>query len=493
MLEAKSVTKTYGSTIANDDLSVLIRPGEILGVLGENGAGKSTFLSILAGKIQPDNGELLVDGTPSEFGAPGDALRAGVSIVFQHFSLIPTFTVREQLRLAGWRSKHLPELLRRRFTGHELIGEMSLGGRQMVEIARALASNPRILLLDEPTSILTTAETEQLFELVRDLRQGGTSVVIVTHKLHEAMNLCDRVVVLRQGRAVGEMERTGGHWPEEANSRLLRLMFGPEIELPEATVDVPAARAEAPPRPLFGVRAMGTTASPGRRALYGISLDVNENEICAIVGVDDQGQRELAELCAGYVAAPGTVALRGRGLPLGNRREFLRAGIAYLTGDRIGEGTVPGFSVEDNLVLKRQRDRPFSRHGLLRRRAIRREGREQISRWHIEPPNGAVPIGVLSGGNIQKVILARELAMASSLLIANNPAHGLDANTQHLVWRVIRRFAEGAGVLLFTSDIDEAITQADRIGVMYAGRLSPLLPVTSETRSQVERMMVSGW
>lgn len=504
VLEARCITKTYGSTAANDCLSFSVHPGEILGVLGENGAGKSTLLSILAGVTRPDGGQLFVNGVPTAFRAPADALRAGISIVFQHFSLVPTFTVREQMRLSGWKARQLPELLATRFSGDELISEISLGGRQLVEIARALVSRPRILLLDEPTSILTAAETEQLFLLMRELSGEGTSVLFVTHKLHEAMDVCDRIMVLRKGEAVGTIERSPSGWSSGAETDLLGMMFGAshgssgDISM----ISDHAARSTSHPREqrepsqgtLFCVRDVVTSARPGRQGLRKISFDVRGGEISAIVGIDGQGQRELAEVCAGYAPADGTAALDGRVLPFGHARDFRRAGIAYLTDDRIGEGAVPGFSIESNLVMKRQRDRPFSRYGLLRRGVIRDQAREHISQWRIEPSNPLASIGTLSGGNLQKVLLARELSIASSLLIANKPSQGLDSRTQSLVWSVIGQFAADQGsVLLFTTDIDEAFAHADRVAVIYEGAVSTLLPVGTQVRSHLERMMVAGW
>ncbi len=504
MLEAKCITKTYGPTAANDCLTLSIRRGEIVGVLGENGAGKSTLLSILAGAIQPDSGQLLINGKPTVFGAPGEALRNGVSIVFQHFALIPTFTVREQMHLAGWSSRELPDLLRSRFSGNEPISDISLGNQQLIEIAKALASHPSVLLLDEPTSILTSAETQQLFVLLRTLKEQGMSVVFVTHKLHEAMEVCDRIVVLRKGKDVGELEQSRSGWSSETDTGLLKLMFGrdeddtddaaQELNTPEPLIagsrDLPKRETGA----LFCVQEVSTRACPGRRALHQVSLDVGEREICAIVGVGGQGQRELAEVCAGYAPAHGTLSLQGRALTIGNAGAFRRAGIAYLTDDRMGEGTVPGFTLEENLILKRQREWPFSRRGRLRPGRVRDRAREEVSRWRIEPTSPQAPIGTLSGGNIQKVLLARELSIASSLLIANNPSQGLDTRTRTQVWSAIKEFAEGqGGVLLFTTDIDEALERADRVGVMYEGAVSPLMPVGDGTRSDLERMMVAGW
>lgn len=503
MIETRCISKTFGTTIANDCLSLTIRRGEILGVLGENGAGKSTLLSILAGRIQPDSGDVLINGKPVTFGSPRDALRAGISVAYQHFSLVPTLTVREQLRLAGWAKVSLPDLLRSRFDGSEQISGLSLGERQLVEIAKALVPSPRVLLLDEPTSILTADETRRLFEMLEGLRRRGTSVVMVTHKLGEAMEICDRIVVLRRGTAVDSVERAGGGWEDGTEARLLGWMFDREaVAMPLAPPAGPAGTDDPRPgtgavdgrRTLFRLQSVSTTSRPGRHALHEVSLEVREGEICAIVGVDGQGQRELADVCAGYTIADGTVTLRDRPLRAGNQREFSHAGIAYLTDDRMDVGTIAGSSIEDNLVLKRQREWPFSRHGLLRRRAIRAYARQEIDRWQIEPPDPGARVETLSGGNIQKVLLARELAIASSLLVANNPSRGLDLWTSDLVWQAVKRFVgTGGGVLLLTSDLDEALRHAHRVGVIYDGRVSSLVPVTDDVRFVLERMMVSGW
>jgi ABC-type uncharacterized transport system ATPase subunit len=374
----------------------------------------------------------------------------------------------------------------------------------LIEIARALVSGPRVLLLDEPTSILTSSETQQLFLLLRGLSERGISVVFVTHKLHEAMHVCDRIVVLRKGRTVGEKRRSRSGWPSGTETGLLRLMFGPsgspddevalELGVPESVIPQSPELAKPDTNLLFCVRDVAAPAHPGRRALHQVSIDVAEHEICAIVGVDGQGQRELAEVCAGYAPADGTVSLRGRALPIGDAESFRRAGIAYLTDDRMGEGTVPGFTLAENLIMKRQHDWPFSRHGRLRPGEVRDQAAEEVSRWHIEPPNPQAPIGTLSGGNIQKVLLARELSIASSLLIVNNPSQGLDTRTRTQVWSAIKEFATNQGsVLLFTADIDEAFARADRVGVMYEGVVSTLLPVAYGIRSDLERMMVAGW
>jgi simple sugar transport system ATP-binding protein len=497
VFEAVHITKQYGTVLANDDLTLTVNPAEILGVLGENGAGKSTLLSILAGMIQPDLGQLRIDGTLVTFGSPRDAIQAGISLVYQHFSLIPTFTIREQLRLVGWNSPALPELLQHRFSGDERIDRLSLGERQVVEIARALVSQPRFLLLDEPTSILTSAETTSLFQLLQTLRTSGTSIVIVTHKLREAMAVCDRIVVLRHGAAVGSIERASTGWREGFGQQLLRFMFGAVTDpSPDAPSIVPntAAAIDPPPEPAFAAKHLTTLAAPGVRELRDIDLELNPGEICAIAGVDGQGQRELAEVCGGYRPARGEIRLNGNILPAGNAPAFRHAGIAYLTGDRLGEGTVPDFSIARNLIMKRQREWPFSRFGSLRHRFIREQAVDQMTQWDVQPRNPDAAVATLSGGNVQKLLLAREMSIASSLIVANNPTHGLDVKTQNLVWQSMRQFvANGGSVLVFLTDLDEAINQADRIAVMFDGRVSLPLPASSGIRSRLEQMMVAGW
>ncbi|MGI8483450.1 MAG: ABC transporter ATP-binding protein [Thermomicrobiales bacterium] len=508
MLETQGITKQYGSVVANDRLSISIPAGEIVGLLGENGAGKSTLLSVLSGMVQPDEGYLVLDGNRISFRSPGEAIRYGIGTVYQHFSLVPTLTVREQLRIAGWRSPHLPPLLQGTLSGNERIDTLSLGERQRVEIAKALIATPRVLLLDEPTSILAPTEISQLFDLLRGIRDRGTSIVLVTHKLHEAIELSDRIVVLRRGAVAGEAERPSTGWKEDTQGMLLRLMF--EVRGDDTTSEqtpvVPEMRDLAPVAAqtldrLLEVRHLSTVSRSGwgrhgEHLLRDILLDVPAGAICAIVGIDGQGQRELAEVLTGYRPADGEIALGDRRLEGESASTFARAGIGYLTDDRQHEGGIGSFSVAMNLVLKRQRQRQFSRFGMLRRKAIGEEARHLVSAWSISPANPTSPLGLLSGGNIQKVLLAREMAMSPKVLIANKPTHGLDAKTQEVVWQAMRAITRrdgGGGVLFFTTDIDEALCQADQVAVIANGRVSPFVPSDDTDRLTLATMMVSGW
>lgn len=514
MLETQGITKRYGAVVANDRLSISIPAGEVVGLLGENGAGKSTLLSVLSGMVHPDAGHLLLDGKEISFDSPGDAIRHGIGTVYQHFSLVPTLTVREQLRLAGWRSPPLPPLLQGKFSGNERIEMLSLGERQRVEIAKALIATPRVLLLDEPTSILAPTEISQLFDLLRAIRDQGTSVVLVTHKLHEVIELSDRIVVLRQGAVAGHVERPAAEWDDGTEDRLLRLMFGGGASSEQATVvadlpDAPLASevervivvvADRTHDPLFTVRHLSTPARGGRGrgrgepSLRDISLEVQAGMICAVVGIDGQGQRQLAEMLTGHRHANGEITLRDRALSGEPASAFSRSGIGYLTDDRQGEGGIAAFSIAMNLILKRQRQRQFSQFGILRRNAIADEARHLVSAWSIAPANASVPLGLLSGGNIQKVLLAREMAMSPTVLIANKPTHGLDTKTQTIVWQAVQEIIRrDGGVLFFTTDLDEALAHADRVAVIANGKVSPFVPSHATDRITLGNLMVSGW
>jgi simple sugar transport system ATP-binding protein len=485
MLEACEITKRYGAVLANDRVSLDIRPGEVLGLLGENGAGKSTLLGILSGMVPPDDGRLMLDGDPLELRGPADAIRHGIGMVYQHFSLVPTLSVREQLRLAGWREAELPAMLGDKITGRERIETLSLGEQQRVEIAKALLARPRILLLDEPTSILGPTEVSDLFDLVRAIRDQGVAVVLVTHKLREVLALADRTVVLRGGRVAAEAERPTDGWGADAEGELLRAMFGAAPE---------HLATDAPEGMVTGTIPLLTAAGLDARRVRDVSLTIHAREVCAVVGVDGQGQRELAEVLCGHRRAKGTIRMRERDLSGRGARRFARAGIGYLTDDRRGEGGVATLSVAANLMLKRQRRRPFSRFGLLNRLAMRSDARRLVARWGILPADVNAPLDTLSGGNIQKTLLAREMAVTPAVLIANKPTHGLDARTEALVWRAMRDITtRGGGVLVFTTDLDEALARADRVGVIFAGKISAFTPAQETSRDELARMMVAGW
>lgn len=496
-LTARDVTKSFGTVLANDRVSLTLGGGEIVGLVGENGAGKSTLLSILAGFLRLDSGTLAVAGQTVSFASPADALSAGIGLVHQHLSLVPSFTVREQLALAGWDSSSMPGILAGDFGGDEIIEHLAMGRRQRVEIARVLIGNPRVLLLDEPTSILAPSEVGALFDVLRDLRRAGIAIAIVTHKLREVMTLADRIVVMAGGKVTGSFRRGDDDWPPYTEREMLRRMFAwakatdsPALE-PPAGVSRPPAAGQPPL-----LRVSGLSAAPqyGSRALTDIGFDLVAGQLNALVGIDGQGQTELAGAVAGYRASAGVIVLEGQdiqGLP-----PIVRAGlgIGLLVDDRLGEAAIGTFSVSDNLVLKRPRPRALVRNGFFRRRAVHEHARSVIDAWGIEPADPDARFGTLSGGNMQRVLAARELDREPRVLIALNPVQGLDARTAAFLWNRLRALCERGGtVLVFTTDLDEAFAQADRCGVIFAGRVSPLAVRELADRDRYGEMMVNGW
>jgi simple sugar transport system ATP-binding protein len=496
VLAAQHISMAFGSVQANRDVDFSVGPGEIVGLLGENGAGKSTLLSILSGYLPPDAGRIEVSGREMAFRSPGDALAAGVGLVHQHLALVPAFTVREQLTLAGWKSRHLPPFLAGDFSGDELIASLVMGQRQRVEVAKVLVSSPRVLLLDEPTSILAPSEVGSLFALLEEIRRDGTAIVLVTHKLREVMTLVDRIEVMAQGEVAGSFARHHGNWHPGTEDAVLVSMFGRDA------TPIREAMPERRPRvstPEVGTAVLSATnlaapATAGGRAVRDISFELVAGQIHTVAGVDGQGQTELAELICGYRHGTGSLTFDGTpvlGLTALERAEM---GLAMLVDDRLGEAGIGSFSTSDNLILKRPRPAGTSRWGILRTGLVGRRSRDVIERWDIRPTDPAARFDTLSGGNMQRVLLARELMREPRLLVGLNPVQGLDARTTAMVWSHLRAMCDAGGTaLVFTTDLDEALAEGDRVAIIFEGRLSPFcVPGTSEVEGYAS-MMVNGW
>jgi simple sugar transport system ATP-binding protein len=489
-LEIRALRKRFGPVEANDGLSLHVGAGEIVVILGENGAGKSTLLRCLAGMLVPDAGEIRVDGQRQQFRSPVDALRAGIGTVYQHFALVPTFSVAEQLRLAGWRPglAHGPDDIG--LDPDTTIDALPLGARQRVEIARALLSAGRVLLLDEPTSVLAPPEVEELFTALRTVRDRGVGIVLITHKLREALAIGDRIVVLRKGRVSGELRRSAGEWPNGIETTLITLMFGASANY----VDLrPLSPTTPTGMPLLEVVGLCTGADAGV-PLVDVSFTLGPGEVVGIAGVDGNGQRELAEALAGFRApASGTIVVEGRSIGGSGPEVARQGGAGLLTDDRLGEGVVPSRSIAENLALTRLRDETLVRFGLLRRRVMRRDAAEQIQRFDVRPPDPDTPVATLSGGNVQKLVLARALGVRPRVLICLKPTSGLDARTTRNVQNTLRDYArEGRGVLLFSNEVEEAMVFGDRVGALYRGRLSPLVPPRETSIAAIGRFMVGA-
>jgi simple sugar transport system ATP-binding protein len=460
-----------------DGVDFDVAPGEVHALLGENGAGKTTLMNVLVGLVRPDAGRLELGGHAVDRAGwgPAAALRAGVRMVHQRSALVPAMTVPENLAFGDARGGPLFRPRRARAAAAALarrfdlevpldrpVDELSPGQRQRAEILRALDRGASVLILDEPTAVLTPSEADRLFASLRALRDAGRAVVFISHKLAEVEEIADRVSVLRRGRLVVSRAARGASAAE-----LGRLMLGEDL----APIDAPRRRAPGEARPLLEIRGLSAPGLDEAGRLRGIALAVREGEILGVVGIDGNGQRELEEVLAG-VRRPsaGEVRVRG-GRVAPDPRALRRAGVAHLSGDRESAGLVPGMSLAENFALSGSYDdRRFFRRGRFDRRAARRAVAEAARRFSIVPADPDLDCAALSGGNAQKLAVARELDGAPSVLVAANPTRGLDVGSARFVHeRLLERAAAGAAVLLVSSDLDEALAIADRLVALVRG------------------------
>jgi len=473
--------------------------GEVHALLGENGAGKTTLSNILTGLYRPDEGNIALFGEPVEFHSPRDALDAGIAMVHQHFRLVSPFTVAENVVLGDHRSIGKTFVLRARAIERGVaqlsrryglaveprarIWQLSLGEQQRVEILKALYQDARILILDEPTAVLTPQEAEALFETIRAMADDGRTIIFISHKLHEVKAVADRVTVLRRGRSIATVPAA------DATLRsLAALMVGREIELGRRSDarTVGATRLE-----VVGVSADGDR---GGAAIKDVSLSVRAGEILAVAGVAGNGQRELAETVAGMrPPIDGTISVEGRRLRGGDPREAIGVGIAYVPEDRLGTGVAPGLSVASNIVLKSYRRPPASRGPLLLVRKIRELARTLMEQYDVRASGPEVPARQLSGGNLQKLVLAREFSGEPGILVAASPTRGLDVAGIETVHSYLRSAAEsGVALLLISEDLDEILALADRIVVMYEGSIVGERDASAATVEELGLLMAGG-
>ncbi len=467
------ISKRYGTVLALDGVSLTLRPGQIHGILGENGAGKSTLLNILFGAVQPDRGRIERDGRLLRLTSPRLAIAAGIGLVHQHFHLVDSFTVRENV-LLGERTPDRPRLdrlaaqLGLREVLDVAVGGLPMGVRQRVEILKALYRQATLLLLDEPTAVLTPPEVETLFDLLRELRAAGAGVVFITHKLREALELCDTITVLRQGRVVAEYPAS-----QVTADVLAAAMVGEHL----ASAAM-AHSTTAPPAETVRLRVENLTvpAAGSRTALQRISFEVREGEIFGIAGVDGNGQTELAEALVGLRPMQGNLWLDGRPLPAG-RRARLAAGLRYIPPDRRQAGLALELSVAENVILGDELAPDWRRWGvLLDRAAMRQYAGTLIRDFDIRTPHADAPAAALSGGNQQKLLVARELAPQPRVLVAVNPTWGVDVASVATIHRALRAACrQGLGLVLMSNELDEIQALCQRFAVLHRGRLSASL------------------
>jgi general nucleoside transport system ATP-binding protein len=495
-LELAGLTKRFGSLVANDGIDLVIEPGEIHCLLGENGAGKSTLMNMLYGLLQPDEGQILIDGAKVEISSPSDAINRGIGMVHQHFMLVPVFTVAENIMLGRETTRGAGVLDRRK--AHQLVTELSdrygfevdpealvedipVGVQQRVEIIKALVNDAEVLILDEPTAVLTPAEIDELIGVMRQLKDNGTSIVFITHKLKEVQAIADRITVIRRGKVVGEPDRSA------SEEELAEMMVGRAVDL---VVDKEPAH---PGDPVLAVRGLTVIDERGHTAVDGVDLEVRHGEILAVAGVQGNGQTELAEALLGLTPiAAGTISVDGRDVSRASTRDRLEAGVGYVPEDRAHDGFVGPFTVAENLVLNLFRRPPFGRGVLLDTEQVERNATERVQEFDIRTQSIDLPVSSLSGGNQQKVVLARELSRPLKLLVASQPTRGVDVGSiEFMHKRIVAERDQGTAVLIVSTELDEIAALADRIAVMYRGRVVGMVP-PSTPRDELGLMMAGA-
>jgi simple sugar transport system ATP-binding protein len=497
VLEARGITKRFPGVLANADVGLALHAGEILCLLGENGAGKSTLMNVVYGLYHPDAGELRVHSEPVRFNSSADAIAAGIGMVHQHFQLVPVLTVAENVVLGqeprsgpfldlATARREVAELSRRYGLAVDpdaVVGELSVGAQQRVELIKALYRNADILILDEPTAVLTPGEVTEFFEVVRSLVSQGKSVVFITHKLKEVLAVADSVTVLRGGRVVGNAD------PRTATeASLASMMVGRDVSF---EVDKQAAK---PGRPVLVTAGLVVADDRGVVTVDGVDLVARGGEIFGIAGVEGNGQRELVEAIAGMRApVSGSVSIGGTDTTGLSPRRVEALGVGHVPEDRGKHGLVGIFPITDNLVLNRYQRQPFATRGVMQRDAIAEHAREQVRAYDIRTPSVDTACGSLSGGNQQKVVVARELSEDLRLLLVSQPTRGLDVGSIEFIHsQIVARRDAGAAVLLVSAELDEILSLSDRIGVLYRGRLVAVMDRADATRDELGLLMAGA-
>lgn len=492
IVELKNITKRFGNIVANDRVNFSLKKGEIHTLLGENGAGKTTLMNILYGFYMPDEGQIFVKGKPIKISSPFDAIKAGIGMVHQHFTLVPSFSVVENI-LLGTDIEPLPNLNRKADKILELsnkfglkvdpfakVWQLSVGEMQRVEILKLLYRNVDVLILDEPTAVLTPQEAKDLFSTLRDLKSYGKSIVFISHKLNEVMDISDRITVLKKGKIVGTVNR------EATSPRdLAKMMVGREVilkmEKKKKEIGETVLRVE-------GLEALN---DKGLKTLRGISFEVAEGEILGIAGVAGNGQKELAEVLSGLrMAISGKMYLDGIDVTNKSARYLIEKGESFIPEDRHKYGVSPSLSIKDNLILKKYREYPFSKGVILNHSKIREHAKELVERYDIFAPSIDFPVKLLSGGNMQRLILARELDGRIRFILAFHPTRGLDIGATEFVYKkLLEASYSGVAILLIAGDLEEIFTLSDRVAVIYEGEIAGYVPPMEKYIEEIGLLM----
>lgn len=497
LLELRGVTKQFPGVLANDHIDLTLEKGEIHALLGENGAGKTTLMNILYGLYRQDEGEILVNGKLVSINGPTDAIRSGIGMVHQHFMLVPVFTVTDNVMLgeefikvgdfldrnkAADQIRKISEQYKLNIDPNALIEDLPVGAQQRVEIIKLLFRNADILIMDEPTAVLTPQEVEELFNIMRFLVDQGKSIIFITHKLGEVLECADRITVIRGGKVVGSTT------PAEADTKkLASMMVGREVQL-----RVKKKKA-TPGIVVLNVQNLKVLNPQNRLAVNGISFEVRSGEVLGIAGVQGNGQTELVRALTGLThAVEGKISILGNDVTNAAPRAITKFGSAHIPEDRQKDGLVLAFPVADNLVLNTYFQPPFSRGIITQENEIIKNGQELVNKFDIRTPSVTTTVSALSGGNQQKVIVAREFSRPIKLLIASQPTRGLDVGSiEYIHNRLIEKRDEGTAILLVSTELDEVLQLSDRVAVMYRGQIMDVLKGDQVTK-QVVGLLMAG-
>ncbi len=496
LVEMTNITKKFPGIVANDRVNFNVRKGEIHVLLGENGSGKSTLMSILSGLYRPDEGEIKINGFKKNLRSPRDAIKDGIGMVHQHFKLVDSFSVAENVILGDYDTplvlkkkeieKNLAQLSVRyglRIDPTAMVWQLSVGEKQRVEIIKMLYRGSQVLILDEPTAVLTPQEAEELFDNLRKMASAGRGIVVITHKLNEVMEIADRVTVLRRGKMVATLERN------QINQRdLAWLMVGQDV--------VFQSRKRTPPGKdkvleLQGVSCLNDLGRPG---LKKITFSVHKGEIFGIAGVAGNGQRELAEVVTGLrPVTEGHILIKGKDVTGFSPRQIIDHGVGHVPEDRLGTGLVPNLDAVDNLILKDYRRRHMQQGLLINRRAARTKARELVELFEVSLRSLDAPVKLMSGGNLQRMLLAREITSQPHLLVAVYPVRGLDIKATRDVHNLLLEQREkGMAILLISEDLEEIFKLSDRIGVLCGGRITGIIPAEAADVEEIGMLMMGS-